>query len=389
MPTPVQVSGLPVQPGDLTLTLPDRLAQRLHLRLQGIEGGLLLHPAPGLGQALGLLGALVKLVDLAECVLALAGILGTGLDLAVVLQCLLERMNVNGSFLQDVSAHEVGNVADRGEGDGVAEGPEETLPIERAFAVVELMTELALILADLGVNPKGLADPLAHGLAQPLPGHRYRAIRGLVHEVCEGEVQPGRDEAPVDLFLALLQPGVHREPDADRAVVLGVAEDQDQVGDCLLAGAKLLGQIRVVRIADDTEAIVSEASGALLASAGIRVPPALVAADQHRLNGIEQRGLPGCIGADDRGVALDLDAGLLQAVPVDHQEADQGLHSTPSSVSATASSPSLVSTEASSAASRKAASRSCTRSPVTSRIVGRIRRAGRPSSASAPVSIRE
>ena len=226
--------------GDLGGESLQGLAQRLLLRLQGIEGRLLLDPAPAQTQPVGLLGALVAAIDEGQGLLALAGLAGAGLDVPVVVQGLLQGAHLDGPFLKDVAAHEVRDIANGGEGDGVAEGAQEMGRVQGAPGIGEQEAEVALVLAHQGVDPEGLAEAHPQLLPQPLPGLGDGARGGPVHQVRQDQIQAGGDETPVDHLLWLVQPGVQRQADAGGIPRLVVAEHQGQVADGLVPGAELL-----------------------------------------------------------------------------------------------------------------------------------------------------
>ncbi len=264
------------------------LAQGLLLRLQGIEGRLLLDPAPGQTQPVGPLGALVAAVDEDQGLLALAGLAGAGLDVPVVVQGLLQGAHLDGPLLQDVAAHEVRNIANGGKGDGVAEGAQEMGRVQGAPGIGEQEAEVALVFAHQGMDPEGLADTHAQLFPQSLPGFGAGAGGGPVHQVRQHQIQARGDEAPVDDLLGLVQPGVEGQADAGGVTPLVVAEHQGQVADGLVPGAEFLGQVRIAGVAHHAEAVVAQAAGALFPGAGIGIPPALVAPHQYRLDGVQQ-----------------------------------------------------------------------------------------------------
>ena len=326
VPLPVQVLDVALEPAKVAGHTLQRLALGFQFDLPGIEGRLLLHPAPGQAQALGLLGAPVALIEGDQGFLALTGLAGPGLDIPIVMQGLLQGADLDGALLQDVGAHEVRDVTDGGEGDGVAEGAEEVGRVEGSPFVVEDVAQFLVILADQGVDLEALAEALAQLFAQPFPRLGHRAQGAAVHQVRQHQVQAGGDEAPVDHLLGLFEAGMQGQAEADGLAAQVVAEDQGQVAQGLLPGAEFQRQVRVAGVAHHPQAVVAQAAGALLPSAGIGVPPALVAPDQHRLDGVQQGGLARGVGTDHRRVALEFDAGLFQAVPVDQQKTNQALH---------------------------------------------------------------
>jgi len=198
----------------------------------------------------------------------------------------------------------------------------------------------------------------AEAVAHRLPGPRAALAEGVdVDEIVQIDRAIGGDEAAVDLVFGLIETGLQGEADGGALLGFAVAEAEHQPADRRLARLHVLRQIRVAWIAHHAEAVVAQAALGLFAGAGVEAEIVAVAAEQHGLHRVQQRGFARGVGADHRDVALDGDLQRVDQIPVDEDDPFEALHC---SVSALSSSANSADTSADSSTASSTCSLFCT-----------------------------
>ncbi len=273
---------------------------------------------------------LVIASDEFERIDAVAYLLGCGLDVPVTAQGLLEFLHADRLVFENVATHELRDVPDGREGHGILEISGEALGLEGTSPMAEGFAHLLDIAFAFGEVAELRALGLAASpqfLPYPLPGDRRLALAVELDEISPHQGEPWRDEASIDLEYCAGELGMHGKADGGLVAALVVVEAQDDVADGALAGAKTRIQfIAQCAVPNHAEAVLAQAAPVAFASAGIELDEPLIAAQQCGLDGIQDRGLAGGVGADEGGVALDVDLRRFQQVPVDQDDAAQTFH---------------------------------------------------------------
>ncbi|VUD74249.1 hypothetical protein MET9862_04877 [Methylobacterium symbioticum] len=239
-----------------------------------------------------------------------------------VLHRLAHPLHVERLGIEHEGAHEGAGVEDRLEGDGIGEAAQEMARVRHRRALAQGQEQLggeALAGGPELLEALRLAAQIDRDLA---PGRGVAALPVLAGVVGDLEAVAGGDEAREHGLAALRGARGQRQPHRDDSAGMLVLEDQDEDG---LAGfpgrAPALGWI-----ADPAEAIVAYGARAAARGRGVQRQPARIVAGKHGADRVEDGGLAGARGPDERGRAADADLLAPDQVPVRDRDVGEAVH---------------------------------------------------------------